>query len=212
MPVFSNIRTSQVGVLTALAVMGVVCYLAATFDTFPGDVDALKKFQELRNPLLDSSALVASSLANALAAATSTPVISLALWLGKRSADAVAVLLVLIPDGINAVLKVLVDRPRPEFSILVSPHSNHAFPSGHAVHAFLLFGLFIIIVGETVKPFWLRTAIQGLLGVMILACGASRVYLGVHWPSDVLGGFLLGGFSMVAILWVRKNLVNRGLR
>ena len=212
MPVFSNIRTSQVGVLTALAVMGVVCYLAATFDTFPGDVDALKGFQELRNPLLDSSALVASSLANALVAAISTPVISLALWLGKRSADAVAVLLVLIPDGINTVLKVLVDRPRPEFSILVSPHSNHAFPSGHAVHAFLLFGLFIIIVGETVKPFWLRTAIQGLLGVMILACGASRVYLGVHWPSDVLGGFLLGGFSMVAILWVRKNLVNRGLR
>ena len=212
MPVFSNIRTIQVGVLIALAIMGVVCYLAATFDTFPGDVDALKKFQELRNPWLDSSALVASSLANALAAATSTPVISLALWLGKRSADAVAVLLVLIPDGINAVLKVLVDRPRPEFSILVSPHSNHSFPSGHAVHAFLLFGLLIIIVGETVKPFWLRTAIQGLLGVMILACGASRVYLGVHWPSDVLGGFLLGGFSMVAILRVRKNLVNRGLR
>ena len=212
MPVFSNVRTSQIGVLAALSIMGAICYLAAAFDTFPGDMDALKKFQGLRTPWLDDSALVASSLANTLAAVTLTPAISLALWLGKRGADAVAVLLVLIPDGINLALKVLVDRPRPEFSILISPPSNPSFPSGHAVHAFLLFGLLIIIVGETVKPFWLRTAIQGLLGATILACGASRVYLGVHWPSDVLGGFLLGGFSIVAILWVRKVLVNRGLK
>ena len=212
MPVFSNIRISQIGILAALAIMGAICYLAATFDTFPGDVYVLKKFQGLRNSWLDSAALVASYQANTLVAVTSTPAISLALWLGKRSADAVAVLLVLIADGINFALKVLVDRPRPDFSTLISPPSTPSFPSGHSVHALLLFGLLIIIVGETIKPFWLRTAIQGLLGFMILACGASRVYLGFHWPSDVLGGFLLGGISIVAILWVRKSLVNRGLK
>ena len=209
---FLNVRTSWIAFLIALSLMGAVCYLAAAFDTFPGDVDGLKRFQALRTPWLDSAALAASFSANTLVAVTSTPAISLALWLGKRRADAVAVLLVLIPDGINALLKVLVDRPRPDFTILISQPHNPSFPSGHSVHAFLLFGLLIIIVGEVIKPFWLRTAIQGLLAAVILACGASRVYLGVHWPSDVLGGFLMGGLSLVAILWVRKTLINRGLK
>ena len=212
MPGFLNIGASRVAFLAALSLMGAICYLAAAFHTFPGDVEGLERFQALRTHWLDSAALAASFPANPLVAVTSTPAISLALWLGKRSADAVAVLLVLIPDGINALLKILVDRPRPDLSILISPPHNPSFPSGHSVHAFLLFGLLIIMVGEIVKPFWLRTTIQALLAVVILACGASRVYLGVHWPSDVLGGFLMGGLSMVAILWVRESLVNRGLK
>ena len=189
----------------ALATSGVVCYLASTFDTFPGDVDALKKFQSFRSPWLDDAAVAASYLARLVVVIISVPTLSLALWLVRRKADAVAVFLVFLPDGINLGLNVLVDRPRPELSFLTDPPTSPAFPSGHAFHAILLFGLLMFVLGGLIRPLWLRTALQGLLGLAILAVGASRVYLGVHWPSDVVGGYLLGGFSLIAILWVRKS-------
>ena len=200
------------GLLAALFIIGAIFYLAAIHDTFPGDLDALRDFQSFRSPWLDDAAVVASVLARPLVVYVSIPTVSLLLWLGRRRADAAAVLLVFLPEGINVVLKDLVGRPRPDFSLLASPPDSPAFPSGHALHAFLLFGLLIFITGELIRPMWLRTTVQGILGLMILACGASRVYLGVHWPSDVLGAFLFGGLCMGALLWVRKKLVNRGLQ
>ena len=208
----SKIGPRHLAVLIALSVTGAICYLAATFDTFPGDEVALEEFQGLRSGWLDDAAQAASFAANKSVAVSSILVLSLAMWLGQRRADAVAVFLALVPQGFNLAVKELVGRPRPDVSLLSSPLDTPGFPSGHAVHALLLFGLLLIIVGELIKPLWLRTAIQGMLGFAILACGASRVYLGVHWPSDVLGGYLLGGLSIVALLWVRKRLINRGLQ
>ena len=196
----------------ALLLWGAICYLAATFDTFPGDTGAIERFQSFRNNWLDDAARVASYLADTPVAIASIFGLSLALWLRRRRADAIVILLVLIPEAINLGLKELVGRPRPELSFLASPPENPAFPSGHAIHAILLFGLLIVIVGALIRPQWLRTGIQGLLGLMILACGASRVYLGIHWPSDVLGAYLLGAFFIVVLLWLRKKLVNLGLQ
>ena len=122
------------------------------------------------------------------------------------------ILMVLFLEGINLGLKELVGRARPELSLLASSPDNNAFPSGHAFHVLLLFGLLIFILGQTMETRWLRVSTQGLLGVSILACGASRVYLGIHWPSDVLGGYLLAGLVLVALLWVRKRLIKRGLQ
>ena len=208
----SNATIRQVALLIPLLVMGAVSYLAATFDTFPGDAGGIEKFQSFRNSWLDYAARVASYSANTPVAVSSIVAVSVALWLGRRRADALVVLLVFIPEGVNLGLKELVGRPRPEFSLLASPPENPAFPSGHAIHALLLFGLLMLILGELIKPLWLRTGIQGLLGFMILACGASKVYLGVHWPSDVLGAYLLGGFFIVVLLWVRKKLFYWGLQ
>ena len=198
--------------LLGLSIIGAVCYLASTFDTFPGDVEGLKRFQDLRSGWLDDAAKASSSKGQLLAVAISIPVIALALlWRGRR-ADSIAVLLLWIPNMIVwKVVKELVDRPRPEFS-LFDPPGSPSFPSGHAVHAFILLGLLIPIVEEMVTPIWPRRILQGLLVSGALVCGASRVYLGVHWPSDVLGGFLVGGFSLIAILWARKKLIQRGLQ
>ena len=191
----------------ALIAIGVMCYMAAAFDAFPGDEGAIRRFQGARSPWLDSAAIVASFMANTPVVVVSVPVLSIALWVDRRKADAAAVLLVLAADGLNALLKIMVDRPRPDFSLLESPPTNPAFPSGHAFHAFLFFGLLIFIVGDLIKPRWPRIATQVLLGLAALSVGASRIYLGVHWPSDVLGGFVVGGASLVVILWVRKKLL-----
>ena len=206
-----TVGPGKAGFLTCLSLFGAICYLAARYDTFPGDAGALRRFQELRSPALDDIAVFASALANLPVAVASVLGLAVILWAFRKKADALAALLVLIAGGINLGVKELVDRPRPDYSLLVDPPTNGVFPSGHAIHVFVLLGLIIIIVGESIKSPTLRLAIQGPLAFMIMICGASRVYLGVHWPSDVIGGFLLGGISLVGILWLRKTLFSRGL-
>ena len=212
MTLLTHLSIRRLGLLAALGVMGAICYLAAAYDTFPGDADVLRRFQGFRSPWMDDAAVAATALAQPLMIYVSLPTISLALLLGGRKADALVILLVIIAEGINLGVKELVGRPRPEFSLLVTSPDSPAFPSGHAIHAFMLGALLIIILGQLIKPYWPRVAVQALLGVAILASGASRVYLGAHWPSDVIGGYLLGGLCIVALVWVRKKLINWGLQ
>ena len=212
MPPLNAGRVRLVGALIALAVVGAICYLAATYDTFPWDEDALTAFQSFRSGWLDDAAIAASSFGHVAVAVLSIVMLPIVLWAVRRRADSLAALLVLAADALNQGLKVVVDRPRPEFSLLTSSPSSPAFPSGHSFHAIVLFGLLIVIAGELIKPPRIRRGIQALLCVVILAVGASRVYLGVHWPSDVIGAYVIGGLSLVAILWVRKKLLSRGLQ
>ena len=207
--VIRRLGIRQLGILAALFGLGAMFYMAAIFDTFLWDEDALRRFQGLRSSWLDDAAVVASVLTQPLAILISIPSLALAMLLLQKKADSVVVVLVSIPMIVNLGIKELVGRPRPDFAIVNSPPETFAFPSGHAVYAFLLFGLLIFMLGEVIKPLSLRLSVQALLALMILACGASRVYLGVHWPSDVLGGFLVGGCSMVVLLWVRKKLAHR---
>ena len=212
MPPLKAARVKLVGPLMALAVIGAICYLAATYDTFPGDEDALTAFQGFRSAWLDDAAIAAASFGHVAVAVLSVVMLSLVLWAGRRRADSLAALFVLAAEAINQGLKAVVGRPRPEFSLLTSSSDSHSFPSGHSFHAIVLFGLLIIMVGELIKPPWIRRAIQALLCLVILAVGASRVYLGAHWPSDVIGAYVIGGLSLLAILWVRKKLISRGLQ
>ena len=215
MALVSKLNTRHVLGLLALIAIGVACYLASVFETFPGDESALEELQGFRNTGLDVAAVISTTIGHALVIIVSILMLALALWSNRRRADALVVLMVLVPEGLNQGLKFLVDRPRPEFSnfsVLTHMSQSGSFPSGHSVHAFLFIGFLIYITGELVKPGKPRLALQGFLAFLILAVGTSRVYLGVHWPSDVLGGYLVGGSSLMVILWVRKVLISRGLQ
>ena len=203
----------QLGLLAALVTIGAICYLAATHESFPGDEEALLRFQEFRGDGLDTVAIVVTATAQTWVAIVSILGLSFIFRMVGRRADALVTFSILVFEALNLGLKELVGRPRPPYSILESPPVNPSFPSGHAFHAILLFGfLLIVLVGEEVKNPRLRRTLQGLLVFMILACGASRVYLGVHWPSDVLAGYLLGGFVLLFLVWLRKMLITRGLQ
>ena len=192
-----------------LLIFGVICYLAARFDTFPGDEEGLRRFQDVRNSFLDAAARAASFLAQFAVAIVSIVVASLVMLVVNRKADALAFFLVLPAEGLHLLIKLLVDRPRPEFPILISTPSLPSFPSGHALHALLFFGLLLVVAWGLIGARWLKIATAGLLGMAILACGASRVYLGVHWPSDIIGGYIFAGIGMAAILWTSKKLITR---
>ena len=88
-------------------------------------------------------------------------------------------------------LKYIYQRPRPEILHLVE-EKGFSFPSGHSLAVTLLIGSLIIIVGQRVKDRTVKLILQILLGIYLVSVIISRVYLGVHYPSDVLASLCLG--------------------
>lgn len=82
-------------------------------------------------------------------------------------------------------------RPRPSLEHLVHA-GGYSFPSGHSLGPILILGSLIIIIGQRVQHKHIRLALQTLIGLTIFLIGFSRIYLGVHYPTDVIAGFTLG--------------------
>ena len=94
-------------------------------------------------------------------------------------------------DALQNAVKALVDRPRPTV-----PHLEHvsssSFPSGHATQS-TAFLVAVVAVVWVARPGRLRVVVMLVAAVLVCAVGASRVYLGVHYPTDVAAGIILGG-------------------
>jgi membrane-associated phospholipid phosphatase len=101
----------------------------------------------------------------------------------------------LAASGVGGLVKEWVGRPRPSGTgIHVVGHiSGFSFPSGHVTQYTTLFGFCFFVVYVTWQRGWIRAWCLVVLGTLVVAVGPSRVYLGQHWPSDVLGAYLLAG-------------------
>lgn len=102
-------------------------------------------------------------------------------------------------EGLNVVLKFAFHRPRPSLWALVALH-GYSFPSGHAMAAVAIYGMVAVVVAR-LQP-GLRKPVAVLAPLLVLLIGASRVYLGAHWPTDVLAGFAAGAFVLAAGVYV----------
>lgn len=110
----------------------------------------------------------------------------------------------------NLVVKYLFNRPRPLLEHLVfAPHSS--FPSGHAMGSVLMYGTLIVFCQLWIKHHFLRYLAQASLLTLILLIGASRIYAGVHFPTDILGGYLLGSAWLMASypIFIRTRFIAR---
>lgn len=90
---------------------------------------------------------------------------------------------------LNQLLKFAIQRPRPDVRLRLVEIGGFSFPSGHSMAAMAFFGLFIWLTWRCVRDRRVRDGLTALLCTAIVAVGFSRVYLGVHYASDVLGGF-----------------------
>ena len=96
----------------------------------------------------------------------------------------------------NLLLKISFARVRPALWAEVRLLTTYSFPSGHAMNAAATLGMCAFVIA-CVAPRW-RTAAWWITPVLVAGVGLSRIYLGVHWPSDVLAGWAAGGLVLLA--------------
>ena len=106
---------------------------------------------------------------------------------------------------LNQLLKRILRRPRPtEFRIV--EETGYSFPSGHSMVSMAFYGYLIYLIYRYIKNKYIKWSLIVLLSILICLIGISRIYLGVHYTSDVLGGFLLSISYLVVYISLIKNL------
>lgn len=111
--------------------------------------------------------------------------------------------------GLNQLLKRILQRPRPtEYKIV--EESGYSFPSGHSMVSMAFYGYLIYLVYKYVKNKYLKWSLIVILSILIGSIGISRIYLGVHYTSDVLAGFLISiSYLIIYVITTNKLLIEK---
>jgi undecaprenyl-diphosphatase len=198
-----------------LAVAGLAVWGFAAFAEFVEegatlkfDLAAMTWMESHRVALLDRFLLDVTALGTGLVVLTIVGVAALFLALTEHRYSAI-LLLVATAGGqlLNTVLKLFFDRPRPSNIEALTHTMSTSFPSGHAMSAVIVYGTVAYLAARLQKKFWERFFTMFAAVIIIVAIAASRVYLGVHYPSDVLAGTIVGAawaaFCMAGLEAVR---------
>lgn len=106
---------------------------------------------------------------------------------------------------LNQLLKRILRRPRPT-ELRIVEETGYSFPSGHSMVSMAFYGYLIYLIYRYIKNKYIKWSLIVLLSILICLIGISRIYLGVHYTSDVLGGFLLSISYLVVYISLIKNL------
>ena len=197
--------------LGGLVAVLVLTALARVFDAFPGDEWALLRLAHWRTDELSAVARAFNEtgwlgiffpwfpLAATAAVALSRRWVDVVFLVGAAS----------LPSLLNLALKELAARPRPDAALALVDSGGYSFPSGHSVFAAAFLGALIYLLGScdrlTARPAQ-RLMAQALLALIVLFIGFSRVYLGAHWPSDVIVGFFFGGACLAVLASLHRSM------
>lgn len=107
---------------------------------------------------------------------------------------------------INQTIKHIVRRPRPNVLRLVE-ESGYSFPSGHSMISVAFYGLVIYFVYKNINNKYLKWSLISLLSLLILTIGFSRIYVGVHYFTDVVGGFFLALAYLIVYIYIYNKKV-----
>jgi undecaprenyl-diphosphatase len=127
----------------------------------------------------------------------------------KHRSELVLLLAVVIGSALlNYVLKIIFHRARPTIHRLIE-ETGYSFPSGHSMAAFTLYGILSFLLWKHISSYQGRSLLIIVSILMITMIGISRIYLGVHYPSDVLGGFLASGIWLILSIWTFQKYQDR---
>lgn len=125
----------------------------------------------------------------------------------KRNAKYIALNLVLV-FLLNRILKLLIARPRPDVLRLVL-EDGYSFPSGHSMVSMGFYGFLIYLIYINIRSKKIKYPLIIFLSLLILFIGISRIYLGVHYATDVIGGFIIAViYLIIFIKFIYKSRIN----
>lgn len=181
--------------------------LARYTQFFPGDKTITHSLQRNRNPLLRRFMIAISEPGFPRVGIPLTFSIAGIFWALRFRLEALFLLLSSSSTILNWLVKRLIKRPRPTSELVTVARviNEPSFPSGHVMHYMNWFGLLSYFLATNWRSGRLRNTLIAICTSLILLVGPSRIYLGAHWPSDVMAGYIYGGlwFGGMMTLYLR---------
>jgi membrane-associated phospholipid phosphatase len=107
------------------------------------------------------------------------------------------------------IMKYIFQRPRPDLALRLIEQGGYSFPSGHSMNCLVSYGILIYLLLRYCENRRLAKLLSFGLGLLIILIGFSRVYVGVHYPTDIIGGWSLGIAVLVAMIYVFEKFDSR---
>lgn len=186
--------------LSAFAMFVVVSLLMVFGSTLVWDDAVLREIGDTRTPGITNLMLLATMLGDGVIEAPFALGVMVLLWRLRRGQAAKRYALAALSGwALYALAKAAFQRERPSIITRLHDAGWYSYPSGHAMLAPLVWSFALILLAESVTSRAARISMMVLAVLIPIAIAISRVYLGVHYPSDVLGALLLGTAWM--LLW-----------
>ncbi len=176
--------------------------------SFPGDAAVNNWMNGIQSGFLDSAMPVVSYLGAFPYCIIASLIIGLIFWFLRKRIEAIVITGVpYIGVVISYVLKFLIDRPRP-----LEDSLENSFPSGHTIYTSMLMGLIIYFLPQVIKNKTWCLILRIIAGLVITAVGFSRLYLQVHWMSDIVSSLIIGMLVIIPAIILYKYLLKRDLK
>ena len=195
-------QTALVLVASAFAVL---TFCVKTMPFFAIDLQITKAIQLNNFPFFASFMSLVSWPGSGRQLVVITTLILLLMYsFGLHWESVMALIAASFSTGINLMVKDLIQRPRPTSNLVnvVSKLTDSSFPSGHVMFYIGFYGFIGFLAFNMLKPSLKRSFLLVFFGGLVVLIGASRIYLGQHWASDVLGAYLLGSLTLQAYIQI----------
>lgn len=205
------------GLLVGIA--GIVAFVALASEVREGETQAfdeavIRWMGENHSPLLDAAVVEVTALGTGIVVLMIVVVAGLFLTLTQHKYS--AILLIVATAGglvLNTVLKLGFDRPRPDVIVHGVDTVSSSFPSGHAMSSAIVYGTVAYLAARLHRRRWARWLVMLFAFLVIVLISLSRMYLGVHYPSDVVAGVVVGlawaAFCMATLEAIQRLAVRR---
>ncbi len=201
-------RRCMIGLAAVLAVLAAyITYQVGVVyqtDPLPLDLAVQKAFFSLRGPLLNPLVIAVTHLSDTV---TIVAFCAILLILPNRKKYGLPVSLASLGGlAIYKPMKHIFLRARPDAALHLVKQGGFSFPSGHSVTSVIFYGVLIYLLNRHCKNDKLRKVLTVICCFLALTIGPSRIYVGVHWPTDVLAGWCIGGAVLMVSICILERI------
>jgi membrane-associated phospholipid phosphatase len=193
----------QVSLVLVAGAFGVLTFLVKTMPFFAVDLQITRSIQMITYPYFAELMYLASWLGyNPQNVIIALLMVMLIYGFGLHWEAVMALVAGVFSGAVNLLVKDLIQRPRPTPGSVnvIALLNSYSFPSGHVMFYLVFWGFIAFLAFTLLKPSITRGFILTIISILIILIGPSRIYLGEHWASDVLGAYLLGSLTLIVTI------------